>query len=196
MSCNIVRLCGITSRFQLLSPSTRQVTHALLTRPPLSHIELQTEVICSICFVRLACVKHAASVHPEPGSNSHKNVFALQSHTSYFVTWTFLKLNNDVCLVSYKLTSLNSFTKTYCLGSCIFRYSQDSLMNHFKILKEFQGCLSIQLSKNCIAQTQYLSSVLSLICYRLPRRLVYNIIRCTHCQQLFLFFLTFFIFSL
>ena len=163
MSCNIVRLCGITSRFQLLSPSTRQVTHALLTRPPLSHKELQTEVICSKCFVRLACVKHAASVHPEPGSNSHKKV----------------------CLVSYKLTSLNSFTKTYCLGSCIFRYSQDSLMNHFKILKEFQGCLSIQLSKIYITQTQYLSGVLSLICYRLPRRLVYNIIRYTHCQQLF-----------
>ena len=58
-------------------------------------------------------------------------------------------------------------------------------MNHFKILKEFQGCLSIQLSKICIAQTQYLSGVLSLICYRLPRRLVYNIIRYTHCQQLF-----------
>ena len=48
----------------------RQVTHALLTRPPLSQIELQTEVICPKCFVRLACVKHAASVHPEPGSNS------------------------------------------------------------------------------------------------------------------------------
>ena len=29
-------LCGISSRFQLLSPSERQVTHALLTRPPLS----------------------------------------------------------------------------------------------------------------------------------------------------------------
>ena len=29
-------LCGISSRFQLLSPSDRQVTHALLTRPPLS----------------------------------------------------------------------------------------------------------------------------------------------------------------
>ena len=61
-------------------------------------------------------------------------------------------------------------------------------MNHFKILKEFQGCLSIQLSKICITQTQYLSGVLSLICYRLPRRLVYNIIRYTHCQQLFLIF--------
>ena len=23
-------------------------------------------------FVRLACLRHAASVHPEPGSNSHK----------------------------------------------------------------------------------------------------------------------------
>ena len=31
-----MRLCGISSRFQLLSPSTRQVTHALLTRPPLT----------------------------------------------------------------------------------------------------------------------------------------------------------------
>ena len=32
-----MRLCGISSRFQLLSPCMRQVTHALLTRPPLSH---------------------------------------------------------------------------------------------------------------------------------------------------------------
>ena len=48
----------------------RQVTHALLTRPPLSHKENQSEEINSKCFVRLACVKHAASVHPEPGSNS------------------------------------------------------------------------------------------------------------------------------
>ena len=48
----------------------RQVTHALLTRPPLSHKSLHPERICLKCFVRLACVKHAASVHPEPGSNS------------------------------------------------------------------------------------------------------------------------------
>ena len=31
-------LCGISDRFQPLSPSMRQVTHALLTRPPLSFI--------------------------------------------------------------------------------------------------------------------------------------------------------------
>ena len=36
-----MRLCGISSRFQLLSPCMRQVTHALLTRPPLSQISVR-----------------------------------------------------------------------------------------------------------------------------------------------------------
>ena len=36
LPCDNHILCGISSRFQLLSPSVRQVTHALLTRPPLS----------------------------------------------------------------------------------------------------------------------------------------------------------------
>ena len=48
-----------------------QVTHALLTRPPLSRGRFIPEGIPYPCSVRLACVKHAASVHPEPGSNSH-----------------------------------------------------------------------------------------------------------------------------
>ena len=34
--CGTVVLCGISSRFQLLSPSERQIAHALLTRSPLS----------------------------------------------------------------------------------------------------------------------------------------------------------------
>ena len=74
-SCGLDLLCGISSRFQLLSPSARQVTHALLTRPPLSHKHLPSEKFCRKCFVRLACVKHAASVHPEPGSNSQIKMF-------------------------------------------------------------------------------------------------------------------------
>jgi hypothetical protein len=35
-SCDPGMSCGISVRFQTLSPSERQVTHALLTRPPLS----------------------------------------------------------------------------------------------------------------------------------------------------------------
>ena len=43
-SCGSIALCGISSRFQLLSPTERQVPHALLTRPPLSHPFRLTEV--------------------------------------------------------------------------------------------------------------------------------------------------------
>ena len=66
-----MRLCGISSHFWLLSPCTGQVTHALLTRPPLSQSSEED------CFVRLACVRHAASVHPEPGSNSQIKCWCL-----------------------------------------------------------------------------------------------------------------------
>ena len=75
--CRPIMLCGISSRFQLLSPSERQVAHALLTRPPLSQRKFLTEISNSQCFVRLACVRHAASVHPEPGSNSLKNCISI-----------------------------------------------------------------------------------------------------------------------
>ena len=75
-------LCGINSRFQLLSPCVRQVTHALLTRPPLS-IEKSIRKLHSQYSVRLACVKHAASVHPEPGSNSHVKVLSGQENVDF-----------------------------------------------------------------------------------------------------------------
>ena len=35
LPCGIDMLCGISVRFQTLSPSERQIAHALLTRPPL-----------------------------------------------------------------------------------------------------------------------------------------------------------------
>ena len=34
--CGVLMLCGISVLFKTLSPSERQVAHALLTRPPLS----------------------------------------------------------------------------------------------------------------------------------------------------------------
>ena len=36
ITCETITLCGISSRFQLLSRFERQVAHALLTRPPLT----------------------------------------------------------------------------------------------------------------------------------------------------------------
>ena len=56
---------GISFGFPRLSRSPGQVTHVLLTRSPL----IRSEQAPSFT-VRLACFKHAASVRPEPGSNS------------------------------------------------------------------------------------------------------------------------------
>src|ERR1700681_1868190 len=56
--------CGISSSFPEVFPTSGQVTHVLLTRPPLDSGR------CPPGLARLACVKHAASVHSEPGSNS------------------------------------------------------------------------------------------------------------------------------
>jgi hypothetical protein len=56
-------LSGIRPSFPSLSRSAGQITHVLLTRSPLEYPRKGLSV-------RLACVKHAASVRPEPGSNS------------------------------------------------------------------------------------------------------------------------------
>src|SRR5277367_1623708 len=56
-------LSGIRPSFPGLSQSAGQITHVLLTRSPLEYLRRDLSV-------RLACVKHAASVRPEPGSNS------------------------------------------------------------------------------------------------------------------------------
>lgn len=58
-------ISSIRRRFQRLFQSLGQVAHVLLTRSPLIHSKQAPSFT-----VRLACVKHAASVRPEPGSNS------------------------------------------------------------------------------------------------------------------------------
>ena len=64
-TCDQYASCGISTSFPVLSPTVWQVAHALLTRPPLIRPRRDFTV-------RLECVMHAASVHPEPGSNSLK----------------------------------------------------------------------------------------------------------------------------
>ena len=67
------RLCGISRPFGLLSPTSGQVTNALLTRSP-----LRNQVLLPGFSVRLACIRHAASVHPEPGSNSPQKITSFE----------------------------------------------------------------------------------------------------------------------
>ena len=71
-------LSGFSIRFQKLSRAHGQVTYVLLTRSP-----LDSGKQALLPLVRLACIRHAASVHPEPGSNSQNKFFEFISPTIY-----------------------------------------------------------------------------------------------------------------
>ena len=116
-----MRLCGISSHFWLLSPSIRQVTHALLTRPPLETDQIRRS-LNEMFPVRLACVKHAASDHPEPGSNSLiKCLIHSRQPTS-------LVISRHYCLISFhsKMNCIKKFSRIVCVS-----------------LFSYQGCLSV-----------------------------------------------------
>ena len=84
LPCGKYTTFGISSPFELLSPSERQVAYALLTRLPL---DFQKQAFNRL--VRLACVKHAASVRPEPGSNSPINYIEAPIWLSIFKVYNF-----------------------------------------------------------------------------------------------------------
>ena len=53
--CHLVVLCGISSRFQLLSPCNSQIVHALLTRPPLGCYQHKTISFCMALIDLVLC---------------------------------------------------------------------------------------------------------------------------------------------
>ena len=63
-------LFGISTCFQVVSQAKGQVAHVLLTHPPLALLTSYRSILSKL-LARLACIRHAASVRPEPGSNSH-----------------------------------------------------------------------------------------------------------------------------
>src|SRR5262249_25572980 len=69
---------GISPPFGRLSQARGQVTYVLLTRAPLYSGS------CPPFLARLACIRHAASVRSEPGSNSPVEIWSATPHTG---TW-------------------------------------------------------------------------------------------------------------
>ena len=132
-------LCGISSRFQLLSPSERQVAHALLTRPPLSlplfHPKNQRR-----SFVRLACVRHAASVRPEPGSNSLK--YCIKTH---LCASTYFRAQSLFSILTYHFffRCISCSFRNYCVRVLL---SPKKSRVPFPSLFNFQGSLAAPLS--------------------------------------------------
>ena len=83
-------------------------------------------------FVRLACVKHAASVHPEPGSNSLIKFVRVQENP-----WLSLSSFFTVCLLSqfsknfFGIFEVGCFTvqlsKCFCFAVCLVSLATASI---------------------------------------------------------------------
>ena len=99
-------LWGIRRRFHRLSPGYGHVAHALRTLPPVAG-----RVLLLPAAPRLACVKPAASVHPEPGSNSSLYILYFQLDPNAF----FKEINAlDLSSSRYLLVlSIQSFQRTF-----------------------------------------------------------------------------------
>ncbi len=90
--------------------------------------------------VRLACIRHAASVRPEPGSNSHK-------------VRTILRLLSSICLLAYCLLVKNV---------CCLELNQDALHIWFVLLcSVFKGLLH----RKCFSDL-FLAAVATFISYQ------------------------------
>ena len=103
-----------------------RVTHPSATKFKITRFHLN--------FVRLACVKHAASVHPEPGSNSHVEICSCQN----IWLFPFLKL----------------FVQAF--GITVFRLflnfsPASSKLSFLAPVWNFQGCIIVYLSRFCTA---------------------------------------------
>ena len=111
--CRHPLLRSISRSFLRLSSCCGQVAHALRTLAPVAAI-----VLLQRAAPRLACVKPAASVHPEPGSNSPLyNLYKFQSNPALLFSKEIHACSFQLlcynCLVLFKVLSLPSFQSTF-----------------------------------------------------------------------------------
>ena len=108
---------GITTCFHVLFPSPGQITHVLLTRPPLPSTRRWP-------FARLACLKRAASVRSEPGSNSPSSIRPAETGRAFLTlvlscrSLNEHRLNNSPLLFSFYLFRIDRSTTLLMLKNC------------------------------------------------------------------------------
>ena len=105
MWCHTYIPLGINPNFFGLSLCERQIVYALRTRTPVEARKL---------LPRLACVRPAASVHPEPGSNSSslKSLISSNRFLSYWLQVSLDSLNLILCCT------------TLCQCTCCFFFAR------------------------------------------------------------------------
>ena len=108
----------------------------LLTRySPVRHsvISLPPRRTSQKCFVRLECVKHAASVHPEPGSNSLKNLYIPgQSLLCPLIP------SSELILASFPKSTVQSFsTRSFFVLSLLFNFQGPEIFFRSFVVVQF-----------------------------------------------------------
>ena len=157
--------------------------------------------ICPKCFVRLACVKHAASVHPEPGSNSLNKC----AHQDFHV----------LALMKIVRSSSRTCSARFAPGqnqllanlSLLLFFKDLSIVRFYDFKKNFRGmCFTVQLSKIGFALPFVSNSFAIISCCFLPVKNFFQLflklflfLSCSNfdilshptscCQELFHFFL-------
>ena len=123
-------LSGFSIRFQKLSRAHGQVTYVLLTRSP-----LDSGKQAFLPLVRLACIRHAASVHPEPGSNSHVQ-FSVQFCANAFLSVCVSYLKDFTVFIGCSFYYAKNFTRLTAFAIWLFKKSSGLV-----ILFNYQGSL-------------------------------------------------------
>ncbi len=100
-------LWEIRRRFHRLCPGYGQVAHALRTLSPVAG-----RVLLLSAAPRLACVKPAASVHPEPGSNSSLYIFILTQ--SVLTLYQFPK-KSTLSILSFSVLACTLFLSVFSM---------------------------------------------------------------------------------
>ena len=134
--------------------------------------------ICPKCFVRLACVKHAASVHPERGSNSHVWVFSLQL----------------CCLVKTNFVLLSEVFSSLVKGSILVKLNLANsfiqIESEFTVLKVFNFHWSVLIDSQNLSRFLTVQLSMFFVCSLATAWLFYQIT--VRLSSTFLFFWTLF----
>ena len=132
--------------------------------------------ICPKCFVRLACVKHAASVHPEPGSNSLNKCLLQVKINSWLIYpfYCFLRIFRSFVFMILKRT----------FEECVSLFSYQRSVLHCRLS---QTALLLYHVVSCLSRTfsTFLKLFLFLSCSNFD--ILSHPTSC--CQELFHFFL-------
>ena len=191
-----MRLCGLMRYYQLFPAAiprkkagSPRVTHPSATNKWKFHPKIQSPP-----SVRLACVRHAASVHPEPGSNSHVKMISKPLPR--------FRRSKALCpfLADQTLTVISYLSSGYTL-KCIVLYFSEFLSTLPRPALDscvscscgwswnLQGCISVRLSNRCSGFHQRACRTGPFLCASpWETQLRHHIICISVCQQLFYFF--------